>query len=584
MNRYAKGCRFDFDPFAATSCQQSAFVKSELLAGATRGGSTGEKLYRLLALAAAGFFDRFVNNGRCFGVADNATHLCASLRAETGAGFDASVSPPPPTVVETCGEHLSTPDGPSPPPAPAWLVGASACEDALVFGLVDLRRGFGVPDPVDPFEPDTTPAFWAIRPLYAWVFRIDDAVLTMDNRATRLRLYAAYRAVAVTAKTMVSNAVVGFVFGFASIPTVVVLLSRVLGLARPSLLVRPPVRSVLLLAFLFGVLSWAWQLWVDPPWHPSPFYVSGDCGATGYESSAPFPTSDGTDRRRRFWLPWVSLATVAWAVLYTTSFRVWGVRDELPGQVRYLSPRTQMPLLMTFLSFAQLVFLVLGAMDSGSSWFDESIKRAPFTERGIAELEDFGNDLYLATVSALLLGFAVGCSTQRWAAAKTGLVGRVPWMAAIGVALWVPFFLQSVTYAAGNDRASSSRKLYESVGLALSVANSVAALLLARALFAVPSPVPATRIPVVAATAVPSRVTATQIPEVVARRPVAHRLRQGLADRVSRSRAGLASLAKRIPRSSGAGLADRFVQSYQALPLLDMSATPVEGLPLLGHH
>ena len=73
-------------------------------------------------------------------------------------------------------------------------------------------------------------------------------------------------------------------------------------------------------------------------------------------------------------------------------------------------------------------------------------------------------------------------------------------------------------------------------------------------------------------------------PTRVARRPVAHRLRQGLADRVSRSRAGLASLAKRIPRSSGAGLADRFVQSYQALPLLDMSATPVEGLPLLGHH
>ena len=493
FGRIAKGCSFEFDPFAATACQQSALVKSELLAGATQGGTTGEKLYRLLALATAGFFDRFVNSGRCFGVAEvtNATHLCATLLAETGVGFDASVSPPPPAAQETCGEHLSTPDGPSPPPAPAWLAGASSCEDGLVFGLVDLRRGFGVPDPVDPFEPDTTPAFWAIRPLYDWAFRIDDAVLTMDDRATRLRLYAAYRLAAVTAKTMVSNSVVGFVFGFASISTVVTVLSRVLRLSRPSLLVQPPMRSVLPIAFLFGVLSWAWQIWVDPPWHPSPFYVSGDCGASGYESSAPFPTSDGTNRRERFWLPWIVLATAAWAVFYTTSLRVFGVRAQLSRERRYLSPRTGTPLLMTFISLAQLVFLVLNAADSGSSWFDDAVKKLPVAELPVARLEDFENDLYLAAISALLLGFAVGSATQRWAAAKTGLLGRVPWMAAIGVSLWVPFFLQTVTYAAANDRAdsSSSRKLYVGIGLALSIANSVVAFLLARALFGVPVPV-----------------------------------------------------------------------------------------------
>lgn len=449
--------------------------------------------YRLLALATAGFFDRFVNSGRCFGVAEvtNATHLCATLLAETGVGFDPSVSPPPPAAQETCGEHLSTPDGPSPPPAPAWLAGASSCEDGLVFGLVDLRRGFGVPDPVDPFEPDTTPAFWAIRPLYNWAFRIEDAVLTMDNRATRLRLYAAYRLAAVTAKTMVSNAVVGFVFGFASISSAIVLLSRVLRLSKPSLMVQPPMRSVLPVAFLFGVFSWAWQVFVDPPWHPSPFYVSGDCATAGYESSAPFPTSDGKNRRERFWLPWVVLAAATWAVLYTTSFRVCGVRRFLRTEVRYLSPRTGTPLLMTFVSLAQLVFLVLNAVDSGSSWFDDSIKMLPVSELPLARLEDFENDLYLAAISALLLGFAVGSATQRWAAEKSGLLGRVPWMAAIGTSLWVPFFLQTVTYAAANDRAdnASSREVYVSVGLALTIANSVAAFLLARALFSVPVPV-----------------------------------------------------------------------------------------------
>ena len=290
---------------------------------------------------------------------------------------------------------------------------------------------------------------------------------------------------------MVSNAVVGFVFGFASISSAIFFLSRVLRLSKPSLMVQPPMRSVLPIAFLFGVLSWAWQVWVDPPWHPSPFYVSGDCGAGGYESSAPFPTSDGTNRRERFWLPWVVLATAAWAVFYTTSLRVFGVRAQLSRERRFLSPRTGTPLLMTFISLAQLVFLVLNAVDSGSAWFDDSIKMLPVSELPLARLEDFENDLYLAAISALLLGFAVGSATQRWAAEKSGLLGRLPWTAAIGVSLWVPFFLQTVTYAAANDRAdnSSSRKLYVGVGLALTIANSVAAFLLARALFSAPVPV-----------------------------------------------------------------------------------------------
>ena len=157
-------------------------------------------------------------------------------------------------VQQTCAERAADFNSPSPPPAPDWLTPQTgemaACTDSLMWGLVDLLRGFGVPDAVDPFEFEVSSAFWLIRPFFKWCFRIDDARVSdaaMIDRAARLRLYAAYRLAAISAKSMVANSVAGFVGGFAAVPTGVFALARVLDFSKPQTLIQPPMSRLLVL-------------------------------------------------------------------------------------------------------------------------------------------------------------------------------------------------------------------------------------------------------------------------------------------------------------------------------------------------
>ena len=522
--RFATGCSFESDPFAAAICPQSALVKSEMLAAAvdaSAGGfgelpSTGKQLYRLTALATAGFFDRFVNAGRCTQVhtPTNATALCERTFADRhgAVGFSMSVSPPPAAAgalvgyrnmhQQTCAGRAADFNPPSPPPAPDWLTSQTgemaACTDSLIWGLVDLRRGFGVPDAVDPFEFETSSAFWLIRPFFEWCFRIDDARVSdaaMADRAGRLRLYAAYRLAAISAKSMVANSVAGFVFGFASVPTGVFVLARLLRLSETRTLIQPPMRSILPIAAVAGILYWAWCIWVDPEWHESPYYVSVSCGRRkeAYASSAPWLTSDGGNRNESSWVPWVVLASVGYLFVYVNVLRKFGVSQQTVAKdLKFTDPRHPYSTIIMLLVLVQMLFLVLNAVDTGRFWFQQAVQadvKIGGPALSIDTLENYENDLYLAVVASLMYGFAVGVCNQRWAAATMTKTGKVPYATALITPLVAPLALQWYVYGA-KDLKAGTRRGFVSANAGITAATAFVALYFVKKLFDAFEPTP----------------------------------------------------------------------------------------------
>ena len=525
--KFATGCSFASDPFLPAACAQSALVKAELLAAAvdaSAGGfgelpSTGQQLYRLVALATSGFFDRFVNAGRCTQLYSptNASALCEQTFADrAGAvGFDVSVSPPPAAagslvgyrnmVQQTCADRAVDFNSPSPPPAPDWLTSETgemaACMDSLIWGLVDLRRGFGVPDAADPFEEETSALFWLIRPFYKLAFLVDRILEEQrGNRPARLRLYAAYRLAAISAKSMLANSVAGFVFGFASVPLGVMLLTRFLGLAGAKQLVAPPLRSVLPIAALAGGFYWFWSIWVDPEWHGSPYYTSISCGERreAYASSAPWLTSDAGDRNQYSWVPYVILVSVGYLFVYVAVLRKFGVSQaEWASTVRYTNPQHPYALMLTIMVVVQLTFLVLNAVSTGTLWFDDAVKQEVTESLPIGKLENYENDLYLAVVSSLMYGFAIGASTQRWAAATMSKAGKIPYGLALLVPVVTPTLLLWYVYAEETAEEGTQRKTYAITNAILTLATVAVLFYFVKQLFDAPEPVAKDVAPVV---------------------------------------------------------------------------------------
>lgn len=296
---------FPSDPFRYGLCRKSELVKDELNSAADSGAGrepvpTSKQLYRLLALAVSGYYDRTTNRNRCFGSrSDNATALCESALGQSRGRTDL-LEPAQETCLERDPLHQQVVTIPPPPPPGGLAQGPlEVCEATHRWGLFDLTRLFGVPDATGSFEVDTSPWFWFMRPIHKALFRIEDTLASYNagspDYPAQLRLYAAYRLSVVTARAMLGNAVVGFIFGFAVVSSFLYLLPVLLGILKfestlPQEGVRPPVRTLLPIVFLCGVLFWAWGMWVDPYVESSPHYTSNICIDRWAADGGPWPS------------------------------------------------------------------------------------------------------------------------------------------------------------------------------------------------------------------------------------------------------------------------------------------------------
>ena len=500
--RVATGCPFDKDPFAPGKCAQSTLVMEQLTAAATdtaAGGfgevpDTGLAVYRLMALAVASYYDRKLNFNRCFGNAEgtNGSHFCWATYEERPADFNDASSTTPVVLAgepgyegmartqQTCSARSGAFNPPSPPPTPAWVYPSNqwtseveSCLHALEFGLLDQRRLFGVPDPRGIFHVDTSEFPWFANLVYdrEGLSKLDDGLLAVKlSRRARLLMYACYRLMAVTVYCMVTNAALGFFFGFSAISSVMYITSRILRWTPVVVQIRPPPGPAFILAVVVGVFAWFWGTFVDGAWHRSPFYVSDDCGswASAVQVSSPFLTTDRDYRGERSWGPWLTLIVTAYATLYMFAFRAWGrMRPELKKNFRSLQPRTPVTTLAIITTTAMCVLLMLMADESKDRWFTLAVKPARVTDKLFTEeLTDLENDLWVATITPLFLGYAVGSMTQRWAVEKgPSVLSRLPWFASIAFAIFFPWILQTWTFADALTRQEDTviRKRYYTV-------------------------------------------------------------------------------------------------------------------------
>lgn len=515
--RLATGCAFVADPFSLESCAQSSFVKGQLTEAAkdTAAGGFGEApdtglaLYRLVALSVAAYYDRSLNSNGCFGNTEgtNASHFCWTTYEERPIGFNGESStkevvlPGEPgyeaiaRTQSTCAARGGAVfDSPSPPPVPEWVYPENqwtasypeivSCSHALEYGLLDQRRLFGVPDPSGTFQVETAEFPWFSNLLYdrEGLSKLDDGFTLPHvrfDRRSRLLVYACYRLLAVTVYCMLTNSVLGFFFGFSVVSLVMYVTSHILGWTQSIVQIRPPPGPAFFVAVAVGVFAWFWGTFVDGAWHRSPFYVSADCGswASAVQVSSPFLTTDGDHRGERSWRAWLTLIVTAYSALYMFAFRAWGriMKKRFKTESRALQPRTPVTTLATIMATSMCVVLMIIVQESKNRWVDRIITSAVTTGKiPTDELTDLENDLWVAIITPLFLGYAVGAMTQRWAVEKgSNLFSRFPWFASIGVAIFFPFTLIWWTYADAKTRQNDTdtRATYSGVFTALTLAT-----------------------------------------------------------------------------------------------------------------
>ena len=525
--RAATGC--PNSPFDASTCSSAAFVLQQITEAASdraAGGfghapDTGVALYRLIALSVMGYYDRSVNSNACFGNVEsaNASYFCWNTYAERPHDFNDASSTnqvfaegkPGYEAIsltqQTCSTRASTIENPpSPPPTPHWQYTADqwthtseelvSCSHALEYGLLDQRRLFGVPDPSGTFQHETSEFSWFSNLLYdrEGLSQIDDGLILPGvklSRRSRLLMYACYRLVAVTVYCMITNAALGFFFGFAAISSAMYVLSRMLGLIPAKVQIRPPPGPAFFFAVVIGTFAWFWGTFVDGGWHPSPYYVSPHCSSSSAQVSSPFMTTDGDSRGSRSWGAWLTLAVTLYATTYMLVFRAWGrMKKELYTNYRRLEARTPVTTLSMFTTAAMCVLLMMMATESKKRWFTKAIKPGVHTTAlPTEELNDLENDLWVAVITPLFLGYAVGAMTQRWSIESgSNAFARLPWFATIAFSIAFPWTLVTWTFsdALVRQEDAQTRNHYYIVFSGLTAATGALLLMYTLALTKVP--------------------------------------------------------------------------------------------------
>jgi hypothetical protein len=514
--KYTTGCTWaaGADPFAsATTCTHNAVVKAELLAaaqdqaafGAKLDATTGEMMYRLAALAVLSYNDRNGNAAGCFSNpgTHNASVFCQSIYDELEAdivNFPQVAAPPAPaprTVnnevlppyeaavrardasMQTCANAVlsagTQTNPPSPPPTPNTLFVAAhdmgktdavlTCTHTLEWGLMDIRRLFGVPDPRGPFEVHTSYVPGLIDIIYSGAGLSNMKKVTFEEYARRdneLRQYASYRMVATAVMASLTNWAMGFFLGRASIPFFVFLTirfcrvkSEVTGFTQK--LVPPPPRLPFWIAIFVGLFAWLWAFFVDPTRHFSPFYVDGSCETWKKAAiiSAPWMTPDGYDSTRNTGINiWFVLFIPIWAILYNTQCRSGNAsKKEMSRMRRYLNPKDNPTAFALIPQAVLMTMLGLTAVYSSEQWFVVAVRDEMQTNPGDLEAEDFTNDLTALVFASVFSGWLIGAMTRRWAATQSPALVKLPYLLSVGFATAFPFIQNSILLTAANDRS-----------------------------------------------------------------------------------------------------------------------------------
>ena len=450
------------NPFGSARCQQSSFVNNELTEAALNTPEllngvvdveklpdVSEMLYRLTALAVLEYYDRTENGGKCFSNTNkfNATFLCDSIISSKATEVV------PTTAITRASQHTyyknillderTTCDGPEAPIIRNRTFGKdyghlkpaiAICASTLEYGLLDIKRLYGIPDPVGEFEFASghfgnSFTRWLAGVAYYGLYFNNANKIVADWHTARihLKLYLGYRLAATAAWAFAAVLACGYVLAYAATPLIKLLYKRIaqrflLPAAQVSTITLKPLGAAEFACTGAAVVAGLWLLFVDPAAH-SPYFYASTC--TDYAThGGTFPS---IAKRRPVGVVAATLTAMpALLVIHLLIFR----KKPKNTRIMPLAPFPVYPVVV--LIVLVLAFLVILCVDAGNEWW--SYAKISALGESPGALESFERIIDTALIVLLALGALLGILNQRSLAANSAMnvpAGRVPIFAAL---------------------------------------------------------------------------------------------------------------------------------------------------------
>ena len=455
-------CMVGKDPFGSggATCASSAIVHEQLANAANdaykllRGDidiefpDASDMLYRLTALAVLEHYDRKVNDGKCFknlnseSPIDFCQTMMASKASAPGGGFGTSTGVSKSEeqkyytniladTTAVC-EIAETPVNRERTFNSSYITSpivVAVCSSTLEYGLLDIKRLYGVPDPVGEFEFASGHygngfTRWLAGITYYGLYDANagSVVVAFHTARIHLKLYLGYRLAAAAAWGFASVLACGYLIAYATTPLIKLLYKRIAQrLLAPatqiSTIVLKPLSAAEYLTTGAAVVSGMWLLFVDPAAH-SPYFVNASC--------TEFATHGGTfassaDREPVGVVAATLTAMPALLLVYLTFFR----KKPKNTRIMPLSPFPILPIVL--LIVLVLVFIVILCIDCGNTWWD--LAKRDYTGNSPGALESFERIMDNSMVVLLFLGVLLGILNQRHLAANAAMnvpFGKTP--------------------------------------------------------------------------------------------------------------------------------------------------------------
>lgn len=491
------------DPFN-TDCKHACHIAEELTAAAAdvrfmvKNFDTEEPavdlpsvvfsdvLYRLLALAVVGHYDRVSNEGKCFKNNDPSTSLpyatalafCQAVldagtpTLHTDASGATSYADPlshyaqqQTDVAENfgCEEEDATVEArhftDRASAADVAAVYDTVCANTLEFGLFEQGRLFGIQDPTGPFVVDARGKLdvLGLGHLFAQILylNVQDEDSHFTEPKARLELYMAYRLAGTAIWGTLAAAITGYFFWRAVFPAVV-FTTRYFGFRQSDgaviKLMRPEAEQPLWIAFGFTLLLGYWMVEVDPATQ-SHYPITTDCSKfLGKDDLVSPSVYVNTWGKRRFDRNGEQeLGLLLWVFAGIVAFQQYVGRRCVPKDVRNanISPLAERAPSVAFwiiylTNVVNIIVFAAATAHAGGKW----LEKAAVGKDTTALVDILVRDCFATFYAGFWAGSTVAVVRQRWAVFKLPWGFKFLWAAIAILLAWMPVLQCSVLFEA----------------------------------------------------------------------------------------------------------------------------------------
>ena len=164
------------------------------------------------------------------------------------------------------------------------------------------------------------------------------------------------------------------------------------------------------------------------------------------------------------------------SALYMTGCRAGKCTPSVGNLIPSFNARSTIDFLIYIPQALLVLFLVLGAADSGAKWFDVAVRRRPTANTGLVEAQLVADDCLVLAVSSFFIGGTVGGCSVRWVIENKDSGYKLLYVASLLTMCFFPLIFQA-TLVLTKSEAGSDRSFYFFSSIACQGATAVFLLL-----------------------------------------------------------------------------------------------------------